>query len=391
MSIQASKTARKAILVLADGTVFYGRAMGADGQAVGEIVFNTAMTGYQEILTDPSYAEQIISFTYPHIGNYGVNEEDAESDKIWAKALVIREASLVASNFRQQQTLADYLIAQGVVAICDVDTRRLTHHIREHGGQKACVMSYAATAEAPIEQALQAIQNHTGCDASQLVAQVTCAAPYEWQQGPWVLGEGFQTPSSSSFHVVAYDFGVKKNFLRMLIERGCRVTVVPAHTPADEVLALQPDGIFLSNGPGVPAADSAAIQAVKVFLAENIPLFGVCFGYQLLALAAGAQTVKMKVGHHGVNHPVLDHARGIALITRQNHRYAVTAESLPECFEITHTSLFDGSLQGVQHKEKPAFGFQGHPAASPGSRDAVSLFDHFIDLLQQHSSTSAHR
>ncbi|HLV48348.1 MAG TPA: glutamine-hydrolyzing carbamoyl-phosphate synthase small subunit [Aliidiomarina sp.] len=390
MSIKASKTARKAILVLADGTVFNGSAIGAEGQAVGEVVFNTAMTGYQEILTDPSYAEQIITFTYPHIGNYGTNAEDSESNKVWAKALVIREPSLMASNFRSNQSLPDYLIKHGVVGIADIDTRRLTHHIREHGAQSGCVMSYAANEEAPIAAALEAARGFGGLAGLDLAKVTSCTTAYEWTQGTWLLGEGFRTPAETPFHVVAYDFGAKINILRLLADRGCRITVVPAETSAEDVLAMKPDGIFLSNGPGDPLACEYAIHAIQTLLETNIPIFGICLGHQLLALAAGAKTCKMKIGHHGANHPVLDIATGTVMITSQNHGFAVDESSLPATLKATHKSLFDGTLQGIHHTEKPAFGFQGHPEASPGSRDAMPLFDHFIELLQQHALTTAH-
>lgn len=390
LSIKASKTARKAILVLADGTVFNGSAIGAEGQAVGEVVFNTAMTGYQEILTDPSYAEQIITFTYPHIGNYGTNLEDVESNRVWAKALVIRDMSLIASNFRSSQSLPDYLVANNVVGIADIDTRRLTHHLREHGSQNGCVMTYAANEEAPIKAALEAAQGFGGLAGLDLAKVTSCKESYEWTQGSWLLGEGFATATETPFHVVAYDFGAKMNILRMLVDRGCRVTVVPAETTAAEALALKPDGIFLSNGPGDPLACDYAITAIKEFLAKGIPLFGICLGHQLLALAAGAKTIKMKVGHHGANHPVLNIDHGSVMITSQNHGFAVDESSLPSHLKATHKSLFDGTLQGIQHTEKPAFGFQGHPEASPGSRDAMPLFDQFIELMKQHALTSAH-
>lgn len=390
LSIKASKTARKAILVLADGTVFNGSAIGAEGKAVGEVVFNTAMTGYQEILTDPSYAEQIITFTYPHIGNYGTNLEDVESNKVWAKALVIRDMSLIASNFRSSQSLTDYLVANNVVGIADIDTRRLTHHLREHGSQNGCVMSYAANEEAPIAAALAAAKDFAGLAGLDLAKVTSCTESYEWTQGSWLLGEGFATAAETPFHVVAYDFGAKMNILRMLVDRGCRVTVVPAETTAAEALALKPDGIFLSNGPGDPLACDYAIEAIKEFLTKDIPIFGICLGHQLLALAAGAKAIKMKVGHHGANHPVLNIDHGSVMITSQNHGFAVDESSLPSNLKATHKSLFDGTLQGIQHTEKPAFGFQGHPEASPGSRDAMPLFDQFIELMKQHALTSAH-
>ncbi|MCH8502508.1 MAG: glutamine-hydrolyzing carbamoyl-phosphate synthase small subunit [Aliidiomarina sp.] len=382
MSISASKSTRRAILVLADGSVFYGTAIGAEGQAVGEVVFNTAMTGYQEILTDPSYAEQIVTLTYPHIGNYGTNPEDTESDRIWAKGLVIRDLSPIASNFRSTQSLSDYLKSQNILGIADIDTRRLTNRLRETGAQDGCIMTYNAGEEAPVSAALEAAKAFPGLAGMDLAKVASCDAAYPWTEGTWKLGQGHQQQGETKFHVVAYDFGAKLNILRMLADRGCRITVVPAQTSADEVLALNPDGVFLSNGPGDPAPCDYAIAAIKVFLEKQLPVFGICLGHQLLALATGATTVKMKHGHHGANHPVQDIATGRVMITSQNHGFAVEEASLPAHLKATHKSLFDGTLQGIHHTELPAFSFQGHPEASPGPHDAAPLFDHFIELLE---------
>lgn len=382
MSISASKSTRRAILVLADGSVFYGTAIGAEGQAVGEVVFNTAMTGYQEILTDPSYAEQIVTLTYPHIGNYGTNPEDTESSRIWAKGLVIRDLSPIASNFRSTQSLSDYLKSQNILGIADIDTRRLTNRLRETGAQDGCIMTYNAGEEAPVAAALEAAKAFPGLAGMDLAKVATCNAAYPWTEGTWKLGQGHQQQGETKFHVVAYDFGAKLNILRMLAERGCRITVVPAQTSAEDVLALNPDGVFLSNGPGDPAPCDYAIAAIKVFLEKQLPIFGICLGHQLLALATGATTVKMKHGHHGANHPVQDLATGRVMITSQNHGFAVEEASLPTHLKATHKSLFDGTLQGIHHTDLPAFSFQGHPEASPGPQDAAPLFDHFIELLE---------
>ncbi|TRW49384.1 glutamine-hydrolyzing carbamoyl-phosphate synthase small subunit [Aliidiomarina halalkaliphila] len=386
MSISASKTALKAVLVLADGTVFNGTAIGAEGQAVGEVVFNTAMTGYQEILTDPSYAEQIVTLTYPHIGNYGTNSEDSESSKIWAKGLVIRDLSPIASNFRNTQSLSDFLKSQNILGIADIDTRRLTNRLRETGAQEGCIMTYRHDQEAPVEAALKAAKGFPGLAGMDLAKVATCSASYPWREGTWILGEGHATPEHERFHVVAYDFGVKQNILRMLVDRGCKVTVVPAETSAADVLAMSPDGVFLSNGPGDPAPCDYAIAAIKTFLDEKLPIFGICLGHQLLALAAGAKTAKMKFGHHGANHPVQVLDTGVVMITSQNHGFAVDEASLPNHLRATHKSLFDGSLQGIHHTELPAFSFQGHPEASPGPHDAAPLFDHFIELMETHTA-----
>ena len=368
-----------AILVLADGSVFHGSAIGAAGTAVGEVVFNTAMTGYQEILTDPSYARQMVTLTYPHIGNTGVNEEDAESGQVYAAGLIIRDLPLQHSNFRASESLGDYLQRHQTVAIADIDTRRLTRLLRDKGAQAGCIMSGA---DATVEKALALAQEFGSMAGKDLAQEVTCAQPYEFTQGEWRLGVGFRQPESQPYHVVAYDFGVKTNILRMLAERGCRITVVPAKTTAQEVLALQPDGVFLSNGPGDPEPCDYAIAAVKELLASEKPLFGICLGHQLLGLAVGGQTRKMAFGHHGANHPVQDLASGRVMITSQNHGFEVDAASLPEHVRITHKSLFDGSLQGIELTKQAAFSFQGHPEASPGPHDVAYLFDKFINSMQ---------
>ncbi len=373
-----------AILALADGTVFHGRGIGATGATVGEVVFNTAMTGYQEILTDPSYCRQIVTLTYPHIGNTGVNSEDAEggaADQIYAAGLVIRDLPLLSSNWRSQQTLDAYLRAQKIVAIADIDTRKLTHILREKGAQAGCVMTGGVNkldASAAIAQA-RAFPGLAGMDLAKVVSAERL---YPWSEGEWTLDKGYVAQASPNFHVVAYDFGVKRNMLRMLAQRGCRLTVVPAQTAAGEVLALKPDGIFLSNGPGDPEPCDYAIRAIGEFLSRGIPTFGICLGHQLLALASGAKTVKMKFGHHGANHPVKDLDSGQVLITSQNHGFAVDPGSLPANLRPTHVSLFDGSLQGMARTDVPAFCFQGHPEASPGPHDVAYLFDRFIKLLQ---------
>lgn len=372
--------ANTALLVLEDGSIFKGTSIGADGTTVGEVVFNTSMTGYQEILTDPSYAEQIITLTYPHIGNTGTNTQDVESDVIRSKGLVIRDLPILASNFRNQQSLSDYLKANNIVAIADVDTRRLTRILRDKGAQNGCIV---AGSEAQLEQseALQTAKAFPGLKGMDLAKVVTTSKIEEWTGSTWDLVEGYQKAPEQQFHVVAYDFGAKHNILRMLVERGCKVTLVPATTSAEEALALSPDGIFLSNGPGDPEPCEYAIAAIKVFLEKSIPTFGICLGHQLLGLACGAKTVKMKFGHHGANHPVKDLDRNVVMITSQNHGFAVDEDSLPDNLRITHVSLFDGSLQGIELKDKPAFSFQGHPEASPGPQDASALFDHFIHLM----------
>ncbi|MDP4537122.1 glutamine-hydrolyzing carbamoyl-phosphate synthase small subunit [Alkalimonas collagenimarina] len=369
-----------ALLVLEDGSVFHGTAIGAEGVSVGEVVFNTSMTGYQEILTDPSYAEQMVTLTNPHIGNTGTNDEDEESSRIWAKGLIIRDLPILASNFRNQASLSDYLNKSGIVGIADIDTRKLTRILREKGALNGCLM---AGDELDQAKALQLAQGFAGLTGMDLAKVVSVKESYPWQEGSWQLGQGFSTPTDAAFHVVAYDFGVKRNILRMLVDRGCRLTVVPAQTSADEVLALNPDGIFLSNGPGDPAPCDYAIQAIQQFLTTDIPVFGICLGHQLLALASGAKTSKMKFGHHGGNHPVQNLATKKVMITAQNHGFAVEEDGLPSTLRATHKSLFDGSLQGIHRTDKPAFSFQGHPEASPGPHDAAELFDHFIDLMRQ--------
>jgi len=368
-----------AILALADGSLFYGTAIGADGETSGEVVFNTAMTGYQEILTDPSYSRQLVTLTYPHIGNTGVNEEDVESDRIQAAGLIIRDLPLVASNWRSQGSLEDYLRDSNVVGIADIDTRRLTRILRDKGSQNGAIV---AGADATAERALELAKAFPGLKGMDLAKEVTCDKPWEWRQGEWTLGQGYDEPAESRFRVVAWDYGVKFNILRMLASRGCEVTVVPAQTPASEVLAMNPDGVFLSNGPGDPEPCDYAIQAIREVLETDIPVFGICLGHQLLALASGARTVKMGHGHHGANHPVQDLANGTVMITSQNHGFAVDETSLPDSLEATHKSLFDGTLQGIRRTDKPAFSFQGHPEASPGPHDVAPLFDEFIRLME---------
>jgi carbamoyl-phosphate synthase small subunit len=369
-----------AILALEDGSIFKALAIGASGTSVGEVVFNTAMTGYQEILTDPSYARQIVTLTYPHIGNTGTNAEDEESDAIWAAGLVIRDLPLMASNYRNEQGLSAYLCERNIVAIAEIDTRRLTRILREKGAQSGCLMAGEDVDEA---KALELARAFTGLKGLDLAKEVTTADTYTWREGSWAMGVGYSERAESDlpWHVVAYDFGVKRNILRMLVDRGCRLTVVTAQTPAAEVLAMNPDGIFLSNGPGDPEPCTYAIDAIQNFLETGIPVFGICLGHQLLALASGAATVKMKFGHHGANHPVQNLDDNTVLITSQNHGFAVDEASLPDNLRLTHKSLFDGSLQGIHRTDKDAFSFQGHPEASPGPHDAAPLFEHFIELI----------
>jgi carbamoyl-phosphate synthase small subunit len=370
-----------AVLVLEDGSVFHGSSIGVAGHAVGEVVFNTAMTGYQEILTDPSYANQIITLTYPHIGNTGTTPEDEESGRIVASGLVIRDLSRVASNWRNSQPLGEYLQQRGIVAISDIDTRRLTRLLREQGAQNGCIL---AGANPDTAVALNLARQFPGLKGMDLAQVVSTGTPYQWTEGVWQLGRGYSEPANKpQFHVVAYDYGVKRNILRMLAARGCRISVVPAKTPAEEVLALKPDGVFLSNGPGDPEPCDYAIEAIRKILDTDLPVFGICLGHQLLGLACGAKTVKMKFGHHGANHPVKDLQTGRVMITSQNHGFAVDEASLPANVEATHRSLFDGSLQGIRRTDKPAFSFQGHPEASPGPHDISPLFDHFIKLMRQ--------
>ena len=374
-----SHTHREAVLALADGTIFRGTAIGAEGSSVGEVVFNTALTGYQEILTDPSYARQIVTLTYPHIGNVGVNKEDEESEQIWAAGLVIRDLPLLASNFRSEQNLDDYLKEKNILGIADIDTRKLTRILRDTGAQSGCIMA----GDIDDEAALTAARGFAGLKGMDLAKEVTTASSYLWGEHSWALGLGHRSSVGGKYKVVAYDYGVKRNILRMLVDRDCDLTVVPAQTPASEVLAMKPDGVFLSNGPGDPEPCDYAIQAITEILDTDIPVFGICLGHQLLALASGAKTTKMKFGHHGANHPVEDIDNNIVMITSQNHGFAVEEEGLPSCLRATHRSLFDGSLQGIHRTDKPAFSFQGHPEASPGPHDAASLFDHFIELMEQ--------
>ncbi len=378
-----------AILALADGTVFIGNSIGATGSTVGEVVFNTAMTGYQEILTDPSYCQQIVTLTYPHIGNYGVNAEDIEADKVHAAGLIIKDLPLQASNFRQSQTLSDYLVAEKTVAIANIDTRKLTRLLRSKGAQNGAIVGLAAGAvvtQALIDQAVAAAKAAPSMAGLDLARVVTTSAGYEWRQTEWRLGSGYGTQVTPGFHVIAYDFGVKKNILRMLAERGCKVTVVPAQTMAKEVLALNPDGIFLSNGPGDPEPCDYAIAAAAELIETGIPTFGICLGHQIMALASGAKTFKMKFGHHGANHPVKDLDNGRVSITSQNHGFAVDEKTLGPNLRATHVSLFDGTLQGLARTDKPAFCFQGHPEASPGPHDIAYLFDRFTALMETHKN-----
>ena len=371
---------KPALLALEDGTVFYGESIGIEGETVGEVVFNTAMTGYQEILTDPSYSRQIVTLTYPHIGNVGTNAEDAESTAVHAAGLVIRDLPLVASSWRNEVSLEDYLQKNKVVAIADIDTRKLTRILREKGAQSGCIVAGDNIDEAA---AIKEAKSFSGLKGMDLAKEVTTDSQYEWKQGSWTLEKGLPEESKElPRHVVAYDFGVKSNILRMLVDRGCRLTVVPAQTPAADVLAMKPDGVFLSNGPGDPEPCDYAIKAIQEILPTKIPTFGICLGHQLLALASGAKTMKMKFGHHGANHPVKAVVDGRVMISSQNHGFAVDEKSLPDILEATHHSLFDGSLQGIHHKDKPAFSFQGHPEASPGPHDLRPVFDHFIELMQ---------
>ncbi|PRY68205.1 glutamine-hydrolyzing carbamoyl-phosphate synthase small subunit [Halomonas ventosae] len=380
---------RPAILALEDGSVFHGTAIGADGQTSGEVVFNTAMTGYQEILTDPSYTRQIVTLTYPHIGNTGVNAEDVESGAIAAAGLVIRDLPLLASSFRSEQTLSDYLKGQNVLGIADIDTRRLTRLLRDKGAQNGAILAGGeAEGDDAVERALAAARAFPGLKGMDLAKVVSCQTPYEWSEGEWALGTGYADAAGPDgkaerpFHVVAYDYGVKRNILRMLASRGCRLTVVPAQTPAAEVLAMAPDGIFLANGPGDPEPCDYAIKAIQELLEAEVPVFGICLGHQLLALASGAKTVKMGHGHHGANHPVQDLDTGKVMITSQNHGFAADEASLPANLRATHRSLFDGTLQGVERTDRPAFSFQGHPEASPGPRDVAPLFDRFVEMMK---------
>ncbi len=372
-----------AILALEDGSVFQGQSIGAPGRAVGEVVFNTAMTGYQEILTDPSYARQLVTLTYPHIGNTGCNAVDEEAARPMAEALIVREVPTAASNWRSEEDLCAYLKRTGLPAIADVDTRRLTRLLRTKGALNGCLISGA---EADVDEALGRARAFPGLTGMDLAREVSTAEPYAWEEGSYDLDRVAFAAGPRSRHVVAYDFGIKRNILRMLSDRGCRVTVVPAMTTAAEVLALEPDGVFLSNGPGDPEPCAYAVAAIRELLDHRVPLFGICLGHQLLALACGARTEKMKFGHHGANHPVEELATGRVLITSQNHGFAVAEDSLPEALQATHRSLFDGSLQGIAHRDAPAFGFQGHPEASPGPHDIGDLFDRFVTSMQSRSA-----
>ncbi|WP_110707093.1 glutamine-hydrolyzing carbamoyl-phosphate synthase small subunit [Salinicola sp. CR57] len=376
---------RPAILALEDGSVFHGVAIGADGQTSGEVVFNTAMTGYQEILTDPSYTRQIVTLTYPHIGNTGINVEDVESHRICAAGLVIRDLPLIASNFRSTATLSEYLASQNVIGIADIDTRRLTRILRSKGSLNGAILAGdAARGDDAVERALAEAQAFPGLKGMDLAREVSCESIHEWTEGEWTLGQGYADTARGErpYHVVAYDYGIKHNILRMLASRGCRLTVVPAQTPASEVLAMNPDGVFLANGPGDPEPCDYAISAIREVLETDVPVFGICLGHQLLALAAGARTVKMNHGHHGANHPVQDLDSGQVMITSQNHGFAVDESSLPDNVRAIHRSLFDGTLQGIELTDRPAFSFQGHPEASPGPQDVSPLFDRFVTMMQ---------
>ncbi|KQV52525.1 glutamine-hydrolyzing carbamoyl-phosphate synthase small subunit [Massilia sp. Root335] len=375
-----------AILALADGTIFKGYSIGAAGHTIGEVVFNTAMTGYQEILTDPSYSRQIVTLTYPHIGNYGVNLEDVEATKVHAAGLIIRDLPLLASNFRSTQSLSDYLKAENVVAIAGIDTRKLTRILREKGAQNGAILTGTQGNEPLESQALELARSFPGLNGMDLAKVVSVKEPYAFAETEWKLGEGYGKQESPQYHVVAFDYGVKRNILRMLAERGCKITVLPAQATAEEALALNPDGIFLANGPGDPAACDYAIAATRKVIESGVPTFGICLGHQIMALASGAKTVKMKFGHHGANHPVQDLDSKQVLITSQNHGFAVDAATLPANCRVTHVSLFDGSLQGFERIDKPAFCFQGHPEASPGPTDVAYLFDRFISKMQAHAS-----
>lgn len=384
MALQPPIIPKPALLMLANGACFRGAALGAEGTAVGEVVFNTAMTGYQEMLTDPSYAQQIITLTYPHIGNVGTNEEDNEGSKVWAKGLVVRDASLYASSWRYQKSLHAYLLAQGVVGISDIDTRRLTRILQKEGAMNGCIQSGETLDEEKALAQAKGCGSLANCDLAKVVSTKT---HYSWQEGTWNIQQGYvsRSPKSLPYHVVVYDFGVKRNMLRLLVDAGCDLTVVPAQTPAETVLAMAPDGVLLSNGPGDPAACDYAISTVKQLMAANIPLLGICLGHQLLALAVGARTQKMKLGHHGVNHPIQCAESKRVMITSQNHGFVVDEASLPPSVEITHRSLFDGTIQGITVRGKPFFAFQGHPEGSPGPHDGLRVFGDFVRTMAAHN------
>ena len=370
----------KALLALEDGTCFFGTSIGAEGDSVGEVVFNTALTGYQEILTDPSYYKQIVTLTHPHIGNVGTNSEDHESALPAVSGLVIKDLPFITSNWRSEQPLGEYLKQHRVVAIADIDTRQLTRHLRTHGALKGCLVAGDNIDE---QQAIKKANDFPGLVGMDLAKEVSTREPYDWEERTWDIEQGLKVPpAEKTYKVIAYDYGIKRNILRILADLGCELKVVPAKTPVEEVLKQKPDGVFLSNGPGDPDPCDYAIQSIRRLVDEGLPVFGICLGHQLLALALGAKTIKMKFGHHGANHPVKDVANGRVMITSQNHGFAVDENTLPDCLEATHHSLFDGSLQGIHHKDKPAFSFQGHPEASPGPHDLKPIFDHFIELMQ---------
>jgi carbamoyl-phosphate synthase small subunit len=374
-----------ALLALEDGSLFYGESIGIPGQAVGEVVFNTAMTGYQEILTDPSYYKQIVTLTYPHIGNTGANPEDMESVRAYAEGLIIRDLPARMSNFRANETLPQFMQRHRLVGIADIDTRRLTRLLRDKGAQNGCILAVAKGGKLDKKAALAAARGFPGLKGMDLAKVVSTREPYRWEEGAWALGTGYKPRPDGRFHVVAYDYGIKRNILRMLVERGCRLTVVPATYSAQQVMQLQPDGVFLSNGPGDPEPCSYAIEAIKQFIDQRVPVFGICLGHQLLGLASGGRTIKMKFGHHGANHPVLEIGTGRVVISSQNHGFAVDEASLPSNVRVTHRSLFDGSVQGLELADAPAFCFQGHPEASPGPHDLLPLFDRFLQSMAARS------
>ena len=378
-----------ALLALEDGSLFYGESIGIPGQAVGEVVFNTAMTGYQEILTDPSYYKQIVTLTYPHIGNTGTNPEDVESGRVYAEGLVIRDLPALASNFRSTEGLGEYMQRQRLVGIADIDTRRLTRLLRDKGAQNGCLLAVAKGKRLDKKVAIEAACAFPGLKGMDLAKVVSVREPYLWTEGGWELGTGYAHRPDGRFHVVAYDYGIKRNILRMLADRGCRLTVVPATTSAHDALKLRPDGVFLSNGPGDPEPCDYAIEAIRKIVATGLPVFGICLGHQLLGLASGARTIKMKFGHHGANHPVLEIATGRVMISSQNHGFAVDESSLPANLRVTHRSLFDNSIQGLERTDMPAFCFQGHPEASPGPHDILPLFDRFIRMMEQRATQAA--